>query len=77
LLISKSVDKHSEGNEVSGSGPKFVEVVNDGIYIGFPAIVIVVILKAEPLSLKTRGIVLISTGGTLIGRIEIIFLYQD
>ena len=75
MFISQRVDKHSEGNEVGGSGPKFVEVVNDGIYIGFPAIVVVVILKAEPLSLKIRSIVLISISGTLIGRIEIIFLY--
>ena len=75
MFISQRVDKHSEGNEVGGSGPKFVEVVNDGIYIGFPAIVVVVILKAEPLSLKIRSIVLISISGTLIGRVEIIFLY--
>jgi len=77
VFISQRVDRHSEGNEVGGSGPKFVEVVNDGIYIGFPAIVVVVILKSEPLSLKTYGVVLISTSGALIGMIEIIFLYQD
>ena len=51
--------------------------MNDGIYIGFPAIMVVVILKAEPLSLKTRGIVLILSSGILISTIEIIFLYQD
>lgn len=77
VFISHRVDRHPEGNRVGGSGPKFVEVVNDRIYIGFPATVMVVILKAEPLSLKARGIVLISTSGALLGIIEIIFLYRD